>query len=218
MKRRRLVTAYKRHWSGMPLSMCVPRSSKEIPEPPDEILDGARDEDLAGAGRGGDACAGVNRDSGGPVADDFAFARVEAHPDLELEVAQAVANRVGAANGARRTIEGGEKPVAGRVYLAPSVACDLSTYDAVVSRQEVAPGAVAELRRTCGRAPPTRSVNSTVTRTRSGSAASSALLRKRWILSAISGERKIPHSSSPGIRTSRASGIRLCTLRASLSR
>jgi hypothetical protein len=113
----------------------------------DEILNGARDEDFAAVGCGCDACAGVDGDSGWLNADELALARMDAHPDVELEIAQAAANRVGAADGARRAVEGREEAVASGVDFTPAVASDLSTDNAVVLRQEIAPGAVAEFRR-----------------------------------------------------------------------
>jgi hypothetical protein len=92
----------------------------------------------------------VNSDSGGLVGDEFALAGVNAHSGVELEMVQRGANRVRAANRARRAVEGCEEAVARSVYFTPAEVCDLSADDAVVSRQQLATGGVAEFGRACG--------------------------------------------------------------------
>ena len=54
--------------------------------PDDEVLDRARDEDLAGPGQGRDPCRDVDREPGDVVRDDLDLADVEAGPDLESEI------------------------------------------------------------------------------------------------------------------------------------
>ena len=53
----------------------------------DEVLDRARDEDLAGAGERCDACGDVDREAGDVVALDLDLSDVEAGTDLQSELA-----------------------------------------------------------------------------------------------------------------------------------
>src|SRR5207244_9408051 len=77
----------------------------------------------------------------------LAFPRVHACPNLEPELADAVDDSLGAANRPRRPVEGGEEPVAGRVLLFSAKARQLAANEPVVPLKQVAPRAVAELRR-----------------------------------------------------------------------
>jgi hypothetical protein len=51
-----------------------------------------------------------------------------------------------------RAVEGGEEAVAHRLHLAAAVVVELATHGGVVSLEQLAPGAIAELRRSFGRA------------------------------------------------------------------
>ena len=111
-------------------------------------------------------CTAIPRDL---VAAELALAGVQARAHVEAERATHVRDRPRAADRARRPVEGGEEPVAGRVDLAPAEALELATHERVVALEQLAPAAVAELARARS-VEPTMSVNRTVASTRSGSA------------------------------------------------
>src|SRR5262249_62157933 len=73
-----------------------------------EVDDGARDHDFAGARKAGDPAADLDGDAVGNAADHVAFARVKPEADLELRPARFRADRAGAADGARRSVEDDE--------------------------------------------------------------------------------------------------------------
>ena len=56
------------------------------PGPDDEVLDRARNEDLAGPGLGRDPCSDVNREAGNVIRQDLDLADVEPCTDLEPEI------------------------------------------------------------------------------------------------------------------------------------
>jgi hypothetical protein len=64
---------------------------------------------------------------------------VQARTDLQPERGESVADRCGAADPARRTVEGGEEAVAGALYLAAAEALELSANDSVVALEQVMP-------------------------------------------------------------------------------
>ena len=106
-----------------------------------------------GAGEAADARADVHREAADVVTgEQFAFAGVQAGADLQVEVADAVADGGRAADRAAGAVEHGERAVAERLHEPPAMALDLLAHQAVVALQQGPPGAVAELRGTLGRA------------------------------------------------------------------
>ena len=79
------------------------------------------------------------------VAVELALAGVDARTDVDAELPQRVADRERAADGARRTVERGEEPVAGGVDLAAAKPLELAPNRGVVRAEELAPAAIAEL-------------------------------------------------------------------------
>ena len=75
---------------------------------------------------------------------------MDAGPDLDSQLADAVADREGATHGARGTVERREESVTRGVDLHTAVTRELGTHDAVVSLDEPPPGRVAQLRRLRG--------------------------------------------------------------------
>ena len=134
----------------MPLSLCGPRGSKIDPGPRDEILHRVRREDLPGAGQGADTSGDVDGDPGDVVASELDLAGVEAGPDLEPLRSDGVADRERGADRARRSVEGGEEPVACRLDLAPAEPLQGEPDDPVVRRERLAPARVAQLGRPLG--------------------------------------------------------------------
>src|SRR5215470_14486274 len=108
----------------------------------DEILHGVGDEDLARTRERGDPGADVNSDAADFLADDLALARVEPRAYLDAEGPHALADRLGAANGAGRTIEGREEAVTGGVDFAPAEARELATREGVVAVEQLVPPSV----------------------------------------------------------------------------
>src|ERR1051325_8392274 len=96
------------------------------PRAGNEIAHGARDEHLSRARLTGDARADVDGDAGQLVADDLAFAGVDARPDLQPDTADGVDRRSGTANRARRPVEAREEAVTGGVDLAAAKALELA--------------------------------------------------------------------------------------------
>src|SRR5262249_7758392 len=84
----------------------------------DEVLHGAGYQDLVRRGERRDARADVHRDSDDALARELALAGVQPRAQLEAHRAHALAHGDGAADGARRTVEGREEAVTGAVDLA----------------------------------------------------------------------------------------------------
>jgi hypothetical protein len=72
---------------------------------------------------------------------------MEARADLEAELAEAISNRTGAPNCARRPVEGREEPVSGCVDLVPTESTELIPNELMVLLQELSPRPVTELGR-----------------------------------------------------------------------
>ena len=83
---------------------------------------------------------------------DLDLAGVQADPDLETEIGRRVSDRSRAADRARRPVEGGEEPVAGRLHFATAERLELVADGGVVIVEELLPTAVAERCRPLGRA------------------------------------------------------------------
>src|SRR5436309_6079915 len=137
---------------GHPLELARPAVFEAEAGAGDEILDGPRDEDLAGRRRRGDSRADVHGDTGDLLARDFAFARVEPGADDETQSGYRIADRLGAADRARRTVKGGEEAVPRRVDLPPAEAADLVADAILKALEKIPPAAVAELLGPLGRA------------------------------------------------------------------
>jgi hypothetical protein len=75
---------------------------------------------------------------------------VESDPHLDAGLSRGVANRLRAADRARRPVERGDEALARRLHLAPSVALELAT-DGVVAVEAFPPCAVAHGGRAFGR-------------------------------------------------------------------
>src|SRR5690349_20246017 len=118
----------------------------------DEILHGARDENLSRLGERRDAGADGYRDAGDFPVGDFALAGVQAGPDLELQRLERLANGRRSKHRPRRAVEDGEETVAGRVELAALELRELTAHDGVMPLQELSPARVAEGRSSLGRA------------------------------------------------------------------
>src|SRR5205823_12944707 len=104
------------------------------------IPDGTRDQDLA-AFRG---CRNASADDDGepsrlPV-DELALARVDADPDSEAELRDAIADRAGTRDRARRTVEAARKePVAGSVDGVARMSLEHASNPCVVLAQQLRP-------------------------------------------------------------------------------
>ena len=111
------VTASTCQSPGTPLSSWRPRSVNSMPEPSGEIPHGRRHQHLAGSGEGADPGTEVHGDAGDVVAAQLALTGVQAGADLEAEAVappSPIASRT--ADGARRSVEHREEPVAGRFH------------------------------------------------------------------------------------------------------
>jgi hypothetical protein len=118
----------------------------------DQILDGARHQNLAGGGEGGDAGADVDGDAADVVADHFALAGVEPGSDLDAERRDFLGDRAGATNAARGTVERPEKSVAGGFDFVAAKAREIAPYRRVMTAEQITPALVAERRRLLARA------------------------------------------------------------------
>ena len=120
--------------------------------PCDQILHGLGDHDLR---RPGSGChAGADRD-GEPATlriDHLALPGVDAGAHLDAQVADALDDLHRAPDRARRAVEGRVEPVAGRVVLDPSPACERLAHHRVVTEHELLPRPVTERRLALGRA------------------------------------------------------------------
>src|SRR5262249_41247939 len=105
---------------------------------------------LAGRGLSGDARADVNGDAAHLPVEQLALPRVEARPNLDSELADVLRYLDGAPDRACGSVEACEEAVACHVQLAASPAAEQLPRRRVMSRQEVAPAAVADLHRVGG--------------------------------------------------------------------
>jgi hypothetical protein len=79
----------------------------------DQVTNGAGDEDFAGAGLAEDPRRDVYREAPNVGVQQFAFAGVDAGADLDAQGLGVSTQGLSAADGLRRTVEGGEVAVAG---------------------------------------------------------------------------------------------------------
>ena len=84
----------------------------------DEVADGLRHEHLAGRGLSGDAGGDLHREAADAVPLELDLAGVHPGADADAERPERADDRAGAADGARRAVEGGEDPIAGSLDLA----------------------------------------------------------------------------------------------------
>ena len=125
----------------------------------DEILHGARDEDLAAARGARDPGAEMHRQSFELRADDLDLTGVKALAHGELERAQGAAYRDRAAHRTRRPVERREKAIARVVDLSPAETGELRTDESVVLCEQRAPSLVADAREELGRSDEVREQN-----------------------------------------------------------
>ena len=93
---------------GTPRNSTLPRSSKPGARADHQVTHGARDQDFAGAGLAEDPRGDVYGEPPDVVAQEFAFAGVDASADLDAQCFGVSAQGLGAADGLRRAVEGGE--------------------------------------------------------------------------------------------------------------
>ena len=136
--------------------------------PGDEVPHRARHEHLAGVRHRGDPCPDVHGDAANVIAGKHDLAGVNSGADLETDSAHGRRDLLGTPDGPCRSVERGQKAVAGRVHLATAVAGDEPRDSTVVRLEELdqrrSPSSAART------VEPAMSVNSTVASTRSGSA------------------------------------------------
>jgi hypothetical protein len=128
------------------LRVAVPRSSNSSPDPANEILDRARDENLTRVGPSGDPRTDVHGDAGDPVVSELDLAGVEPRPDLEIQRSHRRNNRLSAADGPSRAVERCEEAIAGRIHLTAVEPLQLAPDSRVMLLDEVPPATIPELR------------------------------------------------------------------------
>src|SRR3954447_11336725 len=112
----------------------------------DEVTQRLGDDNFARSREVADASPDVDGDATHVVAAYFAFAGVQAGPDLEPEWLYRVANRDRAPDRSLRPVERGEKAVARGAHLATAVAHQLGSDHRIVCVQQRTPVPVAHLR------------------------------------------------------------------------
>jgi hypothetical protein len=85
----------------------------------------------------------VHGDAADLRAVELALAGMDAGADLDAELPHGLSGRERAADGARRTVEGGEEAVARRVHLPAAEAVELAPDRAVVFAEQLAPATVS---------------------------------------------------------------------------
>ena len=111
-----------------------------------QVSDRLRDQDLGRGRKRRDPRADIHGDPSDLAADRLDLARVHPAAYLEPEVSNRFADRLCAPDAARGAVERGEEPVAGRVDLGPAEPAEERSNGAVMTFDEIAPAAVAELR------------------------------------------------------------------------
>jgi IS30 family transposase len=114
----------------------------------DEVGHRARRPDRARLREGGNPRRDVDGDAADIVAAELDLARVHAAAHIDSELPRGVADCACAFDRPGGTVEGGEEAVAGGFDLAAAETRELAPYRRVVSIEEVAPAAIAELART----------------------------------------------------------------------
>src|SRR5690348_6620636 len=114
------------------------------PRAGDEVAHGAGDEHFARGRDGSDPRADRDGDPGELSVEALALSCVDAGSDLHAELPQVGAHGKGAFNRAAWAVKRREEAVAGRVELFAAELGKPAAHDSVVSREQIAPGAVAE--------------------------------------------------------------------------
>src|SRR5919198_2374571 len=117
------------------------------PRARDQVFDGARNENLTGAGRSGYASSGVDGNSRHLSVLQLALACVDASPDREVELTDRPDDCARARNRPCGTVEDRKELVARRIKLLAAKARQLAADQCVVILHEIAPGSVADHRR-----------------------------------------------------------------------
>ncbi|GIK78525.1 MAG: hypothetical protein KJ006_00840 [Thermoleophilia bacterium] len=94
----------------------------------------------------------MDRDAGDVAVEKLDLAGVDAAPELDAELAHAGGDRARAAHRARRAVERGEEPVAGRLDRPAAMLADQLAGDPVVAGEELAPLRISERLGPLGRA------------------------------------------------------------------
>ena len=115
------------------------------PRAGDEILDSSRDEHLAAVRVPRHAGADVDGDAADLSVHQLALPCVEPRPNLDSEVADCPVDCRCAADAARRPVEGCEEPVAGRIELMSTMACQLRSHERVMRFEQRTPSRIAKL-------------------------------------------------------------------------
>src|SRR4029453_13456881 len=123
-----------------PLSRRGPRAGGG---PGAQVAHGPGDEDLARCGLAQDAGGDVDGDPADVVAADLDLAGVEPGPDLEVDVAELLAQGDRAGNGPSGAVEGGQEAVAGRLDQPAAPLLDQAAALVVVDLEQVPPAAGA---------------------------------------------------------------------------
>ena len=76
-------------------------------------------------------------------AKEFAFAGVQAGPDLQPKLPNGFSSPNGASNRPGRAVEGGQEAVAGRGDLATPIACQLVPHHRPMAVQQISPSTVS---------------------------------------------------------------------------
>jgi hypothetical protein len=110
-----------------------------------EVLDRARNENLARPCERRDAGADVHCESSHPLALDLAFTGMQADADADAQITDLLGDDAGTADRSCGAIECGEEAVSRGIDLVSPKAGELSADDAVVAVEYRGPGAVAQL-------------------------------------------------------------------------
>src|SRR6266478_6681471 len=110
-----------------------------------QIFDRGRHDHLARSGGVHHAGGNVHPDARHVLAPELYLAGMESGADLDAERLHAGRDRLGATDGARRAVEGGQDAVAGVLHQPPTIPLQLSTDEGVVLVEEIFPPPVPDL-------------------------------------------------------------------------
>ena len=112
----------------------------------DEVLHGARHEDLACLRQCGNPGANVHGNATDVLTTDLTLSGVQTTSHIDTQILHPLRDRGRTPKGARRAVERREKTVAGVLYDAPLETADFGVGDVVVACEQLAPTAVPEPR------------------------------------------------------------------------
>jgi len=112
----------------------------------DEVLHGARHEDLACLRQCGNPGANVHGNATDVLTTDLTLSGVQTTSHIDTQTLHPLRDRGRTPKGARRTVERREKTVAGVLYDTPLETADFGVGDVVVAYEQLAPTAVPEPR------------------------------------------------------------------------